>query len=291
MNKKPLTEAEIELLKANPAFARFAISLALQDAETPVYRGSGDPIDVASFNLSASMSKRLGYLKKTLVDLHQPYAGSGEAMVPPAFLERASKRRQARIDVVRSHIHGLEQKLANLQSGAADMFLPLGAVVVFQHPCCHALSSDNVDLPAVGTIGVVTELNRKGDFAVKVAVFEDYKTESHMSYLVDNGAFESFDVDADMLEIVEYAKLPDGTEFKGYGYLPTYAHTQSSDPKDGHMVLAAADRYFSFGIKTDEYGREQGVEIVAIDDSLWGCSWLGEPISQEPEQTISTMKI
>lgn len=291
MNTEPLNDEEIEFLKANPAFARYAISLALKDAETPVYRGGGDPIDVASFHLSASMAKRLGYLKKTLMDLQHPYVGSAEPMVPIAFLERASKRRQARIDVVQSHIDGLEHKLANLQSGASEMFLPLGAVVVFQHPCCHALSSDNVDLPAAGTIGVVTELNRKGDFAVKVAVFENYKTESQMSYLAANRAFESFDVDADMLEVVEYAKLPDGTEFKGYGFSPTYADAQSSEPKDGHMVLAAVDRYFSFGIKTDEYGREHGVEIVSIDDSLWGCSWLGEPISQEPEQTISTMKI
>lgn len=291
MKKEPLTESEVEILKANPGFARYAIALALKDAEKPVYRGSGDPIDVASFHLSASMAKRLGYLKKTLMDLQHPYVGSGEPMVPPAFLERASKRRQARIDVVQSHIDGLEYKLANLQSKSAEMFLPLGAVVVFQHPCCHALSSDNVDLPAAGTIGVVTELNRKGDFAVKVAVFENYETESHVSCLAANRAFESFDVDADMLEIVGFAKLPDGTEFRGYGYLPTYADAQSSDPKDGHMVLAAADRYFTFGIKIDEYGREHGVEIVSIDDSLWGCSWLGEPISHEPEVTISTMKI
>jgi hypothetical protein len=282
MNNKPLTEAEVKLLQANPDFARHAISLIIHAAQIPVYKGGGEPIDVASFHLSASMAKRLGYLKKTLMDLQQPYAGSSETVVPIAFPDRASKRRRSRIDVVQSHIDGLESKLENLKSGAAEMFLPLGAIVRFKQPCCHALSSDNVDLPAVGTIGVVTELNRKGDFAVKVAVFENYRTESNMSYLAANRAFESFDVDADMLEVVEYAKLPDGTEFRGYGYLPTYAHAQSSDPKDGHMVLAAADRYFSFGIKTDEYGREQGVEIVAIDDSLWGCSWLGEPISQEP---------
>jgi len=293
VSTEPLTDEEIEFLKANPAYARYAISLALKVAETPVYRGNGDAIDVASFYLSNSMAKRLGYLKKRLVDLQSSHAESGEsvATVPPALRERATKRRQERIDVVQSHIAGLERKLANLQSGATEMFLPLGAIVRFKKPCSHALSSDNVDMPAEGTIGVVTELKRQGDFAVGVAIFDNYTTENGVSCLAGDRSFESFAVDADMLDVVEYAKLPDGSEFKGFGYLPTYADAQSSDVKDGHMVLAAAGRYFSFGIKTDEYGREHGVEIVSIDDSLWGCTWLGDPITYEPENSTSTMKM
>ncbi|WP_315920956.1 hypothetical protein [Mesorhizobium sp. SP-1A] len=293
MSIEPLTDQEIEFLKANPVFARHAIAIAVQAAETPVYRGSGDPMDVASFHLSNSMAKRLGYLKKRLVDLHSSHAESGGsvATVTPALRERAAKRRQERINVVQSHIAGLERKLANLQAGATEMFLPLGAIVRFKRPCSHALALDNVDMPAEGTIGVVTELKRQGDFAVGVAIFDNYTTENGVSCLAGDRSFESFAVDADMLDVVEYAKLPDGSEFKGFGYLPTYADAQSSDLKDGHMVLATAGRYFSFGIKTDEYGREHGVEIVSIDDSLWGSKWLGDPITYEPENSTSTMKM
>lgn len=293
MNVKPLTDEEIEFLKANPVFARHAIAIAVQAAETPVYRGSGEPVDVASFHLSQSISKRLNFLKKTINELQtlQERLSPSESKFPPAFIEKAQRRRLERIAVVESHIEVLKNKVDALSTSSEEMFLPLGAIVRFKHPMSRGLYTGNVDLPMWGTLGVVTDLKRNGEFAVGVAIFDNYTTENGVSCLAGDRSFESFAVDADMLDVVEYAKLPDGSEFKGFGYLPTYADAQSSDVKDGHMVLAAADRYFSFGIKTDEYGREHGVEIVSIDDSLWGCNWLGDPIPYEPENSTSTMKL
>lgn len=297
MSARPLSDEEIELLKANPDVARFAIGVATRAAEKPVYKGDGDPVEEASFYLEKSIEKQLISLGRNLAQLIDIQAKETRSDYSPnihsskEFFEKGKERRQTRIDELKDKVHGLKLKLTKMRDGLENPYLPLGTIVAFNGKEGYPGAYSNVDLPATGVKGVVVGLNRNGEFPVSVMIIENYMSQSGVSILVDpRSTQEIFSVDTVSLDVIDYAKLPDGSDFTGFGYFPTYMHAGSSDVEDGCMVLKVFDRYLDFVINVDEYGHSHGVVVASIDDTLWGRNWLGDPITYESENS-STMKM
>lgn len=78
------------------------------------------------------------------------------------------------------HLAAFKRKIAALDANPEASFLPLGTVVRFvgvpDYESSFSLSDDRKSYPVAGSIGVVTGLNRKGEYSICVSMRNEYKT-------------------------------------------------------------------------------------------------------------------
>lgn len=83
-------------------------------------------------------------------------------------------------------------------------------------------------------------------------------------------------VDPEMLAVEEYGRLPDGTEYRGYGFHPTHLREPEKDGKPGgvEMVLEAGGHFWRF----HDFGGTQSIEALQAFDHMDEMSWIEGPL-------------
>jgi hypothetical protein len=80
-----------------------------------------------------------------------------------------------------------------------------------------------------------------------------------------------------MLEVEEYARLPDGNEFLGYGFHPTHLRTPENNENQGvEMVLEAREHFWRF----HDFGGTQSIEALQAYENIDEMSWIEGPLEQ-----------
>jgi hypothetical protein len=179
------------------------------------------------------------------------------------------------------HLAALNSKIDALTSDPSAAFLPLGTVVRFvgvpKYESSLSLSDDRKSYPVVGSVGVVTRLNRSGEYPISVSMREGYKTGWGDEVFPDYERIPTYCVDSDMLVVEEYGRLPDGNEYLGYGFNPTHIREPDNDGKQGtEMVLEAGGYFWRF----HDFGGMQSIEALQAFDRMDEMSWIEGPLEQ-----------
>lgn len=177
------------------------------------------------------------------------------------------------------HLDALTRKIEALKADPEASFLPLGAVVRFigvpDYENSLSLSDDRKSYPEAGSIGVVTRLNRKGENAIGVSMRNDYKDGWGSTYYPDYDRMPTYFVDREMLVVEEYGRLPDGADYRGYGFQPTHIREPEKDGTQAvEMVLEAGGHFWRF----HDFGGTQSIEALQAYDHMDEMSWIEGPL-------------
>ena len=247
-----------------------------------------DPLDRAARGLASSMRAKIAELESALKETESRLE-FGRNLIKSQRQEGAPPRTDhvdyvqieapAQIErLLRRKLH-LERKLLQLSDHREDAFLPLGTVVrfvgVLEHGAITGLGEDTTSYPVEGSVGVVTRISQKGQHALGVSMRRPFADGWGNAYVPEDDRLPTFKVDREMLAVVGYGRLPDGSEFRGYGFLPTYAARSRDD--DPEMIIEADGHYWRF----HDYGGDRSVEALQAFDSLEEMPWVGDPLIAE----------
>jgi hypothetical protein len=177
------------------------------------------------------------------------------------------------------HLEALARKIEALQADPKTTFLPLGAVVRFvgipKYENSLSLSDDRKSYPVAGSIGVVTGLNRKGEYPISVSMRNEFKDGWGCAVYPGCDRLPTYFVDPEMLSVEEYGRLPDGTEYRGYGFLPTHVREPEKGDEQGvEMVIEAGGHFWRF----HDFGGTQSIEALQAFDRLDEMIWIEGPL-------------
>lgn len=289
MANEPLTAEEQAWANANATAVRALMEQGTATANKQATQAESDPVAAAARDLTMSMTRLESKIRKTAareqVSLDRYKKIAADATMRPddrefhgLIIEQIAEH-EANIAKMTRHRAALQRKLALLAETPEDAFLPLGTVVRFvgvpEHENSLGLSDDRQNYPVPGSIGVVTRLNGEGEFPISVSMREDFRIGwgDNMSPSDDN--LPTYFVEREMLEVEEYARLPNGTEFLGYRYHPT--HVRNDEKKQGvEMVLEARGHFWRF----HDFGGKQGIEALQAFESMDEMPWIKGPVEQ-----------
>ncbi len=107
-------------------------------------------------------------------------------------------------------------------------------------------------------------------------------------YCPDEDRLATYRVDPEMLDVLGYAKLPDGSEYHGYGFIETHIRKQSriSSGEDKEMILEADGFYWRF----HDFGGSQGIECMQAFEDMSEMSWIKGPLPEFDQSTDASFK-
>ncbi|TLX17164.1 hypothetical protein [Rhizobium sp. MHM7A] len=240
----PLTPEEEAWVRANADQVR-----ALMQASEPkatVSEKSNDPIISAANDVSAYIRKQLHKIKTEMnrktesLDRYTRMAEFSDKDVAE-YARQEKPLIEEELRKYERHIEALNVKLQLLEQNPIDAFLPIGTIVRFEgvpdYEHSLQLSDDRKSYPLPGSIGVVTGLRHNSEFTLAVGMRKKFKDGWGDTYMPDYDRIPVYKVDRSMLSVIGYGKLPDGTDYEGYGFHPTHIregrHNQSKPRRDG----------------------------------------------------------
>lgn len=243
-----------------------------------------DPLERAARGLASSIRSRLQEIEVSVKETQSRLQfgrelieqNREEGKAPRAMdVEYVENRGPASLAALLARKSHLERKLRLLGKHREAVFLPLGTVVRFVGVEAHGertgLGEDALSYPVDGSVGVVTRIAQKGQHGLSVSMRRPFKDGWGTEFEPQDDVLPTFKVDREMLAVVSYARLPNGEEYHGYGFVPTYAPKSETD--DPEMILDADGHYWRF----HDYGGEQSVEALQAFESLDEMPWIGEP--------------
>ncbi len=299
MTDSKLTDEELEWAKQNAAVVRAAMSAVPKKPVSEEYPSDG--IEKAVMLLTRSISKKLSKIERKeneLIDRVARYRKIATSESPDSrvigeewladYLPEAEKE----IRKFAAHRAALEAKLARLRDDPEGCFLPLGTVVRFAHLHPYEdsleLTDRRKDYPVAGSIGVVTRLNYRDECFLGVSMRRKFKNGWNDTFHPDSERTQTFIVDPEMLEVIGYATLPDGSEYRGYDFIETHERENDDDDRDPEMILEA-DGFFW---RLHDFGGTQGIECLQAYDDIAEMSWIRGSIERfrTPVPTTPVLK-
>ncbi|MCS4089142.1 hypothetical protein [Rhizobium sp. BK176] len=288
MANEPLTAEEQAWANANAEAVRTLMARADTTAAAS-NQGTTDPISDAARDLTMSITRLSSKIRKT-AERAQVSLGRYKKIAADATMRADDEEYRALISEeiadledeiakIDHHQAALQRKLAALAGNPEEAFLPLGTVVRFvgvpDHENSLGLSDDRKSYPVAGSIGVVTRLNHEGEYPISVSMREEYEDGWGEKRRPSDGNLPTYFVEREMLEVEEYARLPNGAEFSGYQYHPT--HIRNDEWKQGvEMVLEARGHFWRF----HDFGGKQGIEALNAFESMEEMPWIEGPVEQ-----------
>ncbi|MCV9964815.1 hypothetical protein OIU34_23260 [Pararhizobium sp. BT-229] len=250
-----------------------------------------DPVSAAARDLTMSITRLESKIRKTAeraqvsLDRYKKIAADATMRADDqeyrGLINEEIADLEANIVKMDRHRAALQRKIALLAENPEEAFLPLGTVVRFvgvpEHQNSLGLTDDRKSYPVPGSIGVVTRLNRDGECSISVSMRETFRIGWGDELYPSDDRLPTYFVEREMLEVEEYAKLPDGTEYLGYGFQPTHIRTPEKDEKQGvEMVLEARGHFWRF----HDFGGKQGIEALQAYEHMDAMSWIEGPLEQ-----------
>lgn len=229
-------------------------------------------IDVKANEVTETIARYRGYIDQHKKEDKEPTA---------SFVDFVSERGPKQLATLAAHKEALIGKIAALENDPESCFLPIGTVVSFVGVPPYAdglsLSDDRKSYPVEGSVGVVTRIRQKGEYALGVSMRKPFRDGWNSEYDPDYDRMPTYRVDRDMLDVVGYGLLPNGEEYRGYGFQATYAREEDAgDHEKAEMILEADGHFWRF----HDFGGEQSIEALQAFDDLSDMSWLGAPLLQ-----------
>lgn len=295
MASQPLTAAEQAWVNENAEAVRALMAKTnKQDKQVPASQPPEDPVEAASDHLIRSMKQISNTIRGKIernrerLDRNVRLASmpTDDQGSPDIARERqllAEERQELEIEITKyeKHLGELKRKIELLTSDPQASFLPLGTVVRFvgvpKYENSLGLIDDRSSYPVADSIGVVTRLNRKGEFPISVSMRNEYKNGYGDVFYPDEGRLPTYFVDAEMLVVEEYGRLPDGKEYLGYGFHPTHLQKPEKSGKQGVEMVLEADGYFW---RFHDFGGTQSIEALQAFDQMGEMSWVEGPLEQ-----------
>lgn len=225
-------------------------------------------IDAKAAEVAETIVRYQGYIDQDMLDSKEPTA---------SFVDFVSERGPKQLATLATHKEALIGKIGALENDPESCFLPIGTVVSFvgvpPYADGLALGDDRNSYPVEGSVGVVTRIRQQGEYALGVSMRKPFRDGWNSECDPDYDWMPTYKVDRDMLDVVGYGLLPNGDEYRGYGFLATYARQDVADDDDrAEMVLEADGHFWRF----HDFGGEQSIEALQAFDDLSEMSWLGD---------------
>jgi hypothetical protein len=246
------------------------------------------PLAVVKAHLQGNLKKKLQKIEKSRADFQENmvrfkrYLNEGTPELKVYAEERIAELASDDFELnAASHIEVLQLKLELLDVDPAQVFLPIGTIVriigVPEYRDVTRLSDDRNNYPVVGSIGVVVSLHGSNDMPIGVAFRDEYKDGWGTTNYPDYDRVPTYRVEREMLEVVGYSLLPDGTEYKGYGYEQTHYRNEKFGRDDKFEMILEGAGYFW---RLHDFGGTQGIELLQAQDSMEEYSWIEGPIEK-----------
>ena len=288
-----LTPEELAWVTRNPEAVRTAMKAAKSGRETRVL--PDDPVDRSVALLTASIAKQLRAIDRKAVEIRERIADYQEmarsvrpetASLGTARLEEHREEYAETLMACERHVAALKGKIERMERDPESCFLPIGAIVRFvgvpSYSDSTSLTDTRKDYPVAGSVGVVSRLNGRNEYFLGVTMRREFSVGWKDTITPTYERMVTYTVDPDMLEVVGYANLPDGSEYHGYGYVETHER-EDEDEERQEMVLEADGFFWRF----HDFGGEQGMEVLQAYEDIAEMSWLGEPLPRF-RQTVDT---
>jgi cell division protein FtsB len=291
MTGKGLSKAEREWAEANAEAVRALMKGSKPDSEPEL---PADAADRAAHHLIKSMTKKIAKLQPRLVEARERIARYEQIVANPAteddtrkmfqdILDDEGDDRRQEIAKIERHIEALETKIKNLKDDPRACFLPLGTIVRFTGAAPSYEISDTYgdtakSYPVADSVGMVTSLSMDGEFPIKVSMRHPFKDGWETQVYPDDDRIPTYRVDLEIIEVVGYAQLPDGSEYHGFEYRDTYVRNDKYGKKerDSEMILYALDHYW----RLHDFGGTQGIEVLQAYDTMEEMPWLDGPLPE-----------
>ncbi|MCV9963725.1 hypothetical protein OIU34_17760 [Pararhizobium sp. BT-229] len=277
---------ELEWLEANRDTVRAMIAASPRQM-VALREEIADPVTKAAKGLISTMKSNLqqidakvqevletienyrGYIERDQLASKEPVA---------SFVDYVAKRGPDKLASLAAHKEALARKISALQSDPEACFLPIGTVVSFigvpTYEDSLGLGDDRKSYPVEGSVGVVTRIRQKGEYALGVSMRKPFRDGWNTACEPDYDRMPTYKVDREMVDVVCYGLLPTGEEYHGFGFQATYERQTDSDDEDGSEMILEADGHFW---RFHDFGGEQSIEALQAFDDLSEMPWLGGP--------------
>lgn len=274
---RQLTNKELEWAKRNPEAVRAAMQAV---GITPEQEAREDIVKAAELAGNA-IRKKLGEIlskrqrEVDSVDRSRRMIANEADGKYRKSLETDIDLKEELIALMSKHAKALQAKLESLENAPERCFLPFGTVVRFvgvpDYVDSLGLIDDRDQYPAAGMVGVVTRVGTHREYFMGVSMRRDFRTRDGSEWHPEYDRTITFFVDPDMIEVIEFAKLPNGEDYKGYGFVET--HEREDDDKPLEMVLEADGFFWRF----HDFGGMTGIEALQAFESMDEMSWIAGP--------------
>lgn len=288
MSKQELTAAELEWVKNNLDTVRAMMKGgATPETIAQVVRET-DPLTVVTAQLQGNVRKKISEIEKKLREYRGKKARYESYLDGDSEdLKEMGKEYLAEIsddgfeENVAAHLEALNVKLEQLDIDPEQVFLPIGTIVriigVPEYCDMTRLSDDRKSYPCAGSVGVVVSLHSSNDLSIGVAFRDEYKDGWGSTYYPDYDRVPTYRVEREMLEVVGYSLLPDGSEYKGYGYEQTHCRNAKFGRDDKPEMILEGVGYFW---RLHDFGGTQGIELLQAQDNMEEYSWIEGPVEK-----------
>lgn len=286
MMKKELSLDELEWVKNNVEAVR-ALMKGGHDVPDAAERPFIDPpLAVVKAQLQGNIQKKLTKIEKARQDYlentarFKRYLDQGTPELTEYAEVRLAELASEHFETnATSHIEALKSKLEKLEVDPEQVFLPIGTIVsitgVPEYRDVTRLGDDRQSYPCVGSVGVVVSLHSSSDLSLGVAFRDEYKDGWGSTYYPDYDRVPTYRVEREMLDIIGYSLLPDGSEYMGYGFEQTHERKDAND-KRPEMILEGAGYFW----RLHDFGGTQGIELLSADVSMDAYPWIEGPVER-----------
>ncbi len=295
MTNTPLTSDELAWIKDNPEAVRVLMAKKME-SPSEEKTAKSDPVSEIADYLIKSMHDIIGQIEtkmgrrqnefmryQSMID--NPNSNDDTLAFAAEIIEREGPESEAKIATYKQHIKAIRKKIETLKSKPTELLLPFGTIVKFvgvpDYANSKAIMDDRKSYPVAGTIGVVTQLNRDGEYPLGVSVRDNYRNGWGQSYTVDYDRFTTFRADIGMFEVIGYALLPNGEEYQDYGFHQTHIGSLTTDDEHRKEMILEANGYFW---RFHDFGGTQSIESLQAFESMDEMSWI-EGLADEYKNT------
>lgn len=293
---KELSLDELEWVKNNIEAVRALMKGGHDVPDAPERPVIDPPLAVVKAQLQGNIQKKLTKIEKARQDYientarFKRYLDQGTPELKEYAEERLAELASDHFESnATSHIEALKSKLEKLEVDPEQVFLPIGTIVsitgVPKYRDVTRLTDDRKSYPVAGTVGVVVSLHSSNDMPIGVAIRDEYKDGWGTAYYPNEDKVPTYNVQREMLEIIGYSLLPDGSEYMGYGFEQTHERKDEND-KRPEMILEGAGYFW----RLHDFGGTQGIELLSADVSMDAYPWIEGPIEKyKVEQSVPRM--
>jgi hypothetical protein len=280
MNNAPLTPEELEWAKQNAAVIRTAMASSVKDEAH--HEAPEDAVQRATHFLTRSISRKIARVNAKEREVNDRIAlykriAAGDSSEIDWVAEYLPEAEEA-LPKIAAHKSALEEKLASLRRDPERCFLPLGTVVRFAERTyvedSLELGDRRKDYPVPGSVGVVTGLNLEDEYFLRVTMRREFTDGWENARHPGPEQPPTFYIDPDMVEVIGYGSLPDGSEYTGYGFVQT--HESEDEDEEAEMILEA-DGFFW---RLQDFGGTQGIECLGAYEDIAEMEWISGPVDQ-----------
>lgn len=281
-----LTSDEMAWINANEDLVRELINKSKRAAGDSSRIEIADPVKSAAYDLAASLRSIIGQIEDKIADEKKRYENFAKIVTN---IENPHKdtldslsdwrtRMEENVAKYEKHQKALTAKIETIEADPLNVFLPLGTVVRFTDAAVYENSlslsdSTGKSYPVAESIGVVTRLNHSGEFPISVSLRSKFRDGYESEYAPDYERVPTFFVDRSKVEVIGYSLLPNGEEYKGYGFVATHATEDEDAPE---MVLSQGGFFWRY----HDFGGQQAMELLQAFESMDEMPWVKEPITK-----------